>query len=579
MKFLKTFFAVVIANVALFVVVVGIAGIVVYASSNKKPDIDDGSYLVIDIYGDVLAYDPPESLPSKVFGGSPETLHRILENLEKAAVDDRIAGVVMKVSSNNSLGYAMIEEIRAAIDKVQEAGKPVYAHGEYMDRKVLFLASTCDSIFIPEIGEMWLTGMGLERSFVKNALDKLGIEPNIHRIKEYKSAAEIVLREDMSPESREMAGWMLDDFWNMQISAIAAGRGMTEDELVGHMETVLFTADEALEAGLVDGLAYWSDLKERLKGEDDEEFKGVTQGEYAKFERKDVGLKGDKKIAVIHAHGYIGGRESRVDPALGPMMGHQTVVSQFRAAAKDADVAAIVFRVDSGGGESLTGDIIGREVERTAREKPVIVSMVDVAASGGYSISYRATKMVADRMTVTGSIGSISGKFNTAAMWNKVGITFDAATKGPNALFWSAHYNFTDEQRERFEETHWAGVNHWMQDIADHRGMTFEEIEALAHGRVWTGRQAKANGLVDDVGGLDRAIEIAKEEAKIPADEEVTLEHFPKKKGMLAMITGGDSPTTIASWMLYRLIHHDLAQTLHAVTAGRLAVWDARVAN
>jgi protease-4 len=176
-------------------------------------------------------------------------------------------------------------------------------------------------------------------------------------------------------------------------------------------------------------------------------------------------------------------------------------------------------------------------------------------------------------MTITGSIGSISGKFNVRGMWSKVGVTFDSVEKGPNALFNSEVHNYTEEQWQRFVDNHWDGVNAWMRDIADHRGMTFEELVPLAYGRVWTGRQAMENGLIDETGGLVRAIEIAKAEAGIEADTPVDIDHVPHEKGLLEMITSGESATSVASWMLYRFIHHDLAETFALVTGGRLALW------
>ncbi|MCP3860914.1 MAG: signal peptide peptidase SppA, partial [Phycisphaeraceae bacterium] len=240
-------------------------------------------------------------------------------------------------------------------------------------------------------------------------------------------------------------------------------------------------------------------------------------GRYASVEPKKVGLKGKKKIAVIHAQGSIGGRESSVNPILGVMMGSDTVVRDLKAAREDDEIEAIIFRVDSGGGDALTSDLIGHEIANCAAAKPTIVSMVNVAASGGYHIAYEATKIVADNATVVGSIGSISGKFNNKELYDKLGLTRDHVAKGPNALMWSADRDFTDAERERFETDHWRGFNEWLQDVADHRGMTFEEAEKLAHGRVFTGRQSLANGLIDELGGYDRAVELAKELAEIPA--------------------------------------------------------------
>jgi protease-4 len=332
------------------------------------------------------------------------------------------------------------------------------------------------------------------------------------------------------------------------------------------MNHALFQPDEAQEAGLIDRVLYWDELAEMLKGEDDEKLRTVYQSRYAEEEAKDLGLKGKKTIAVVHAQGMIGGRSSRIDPMLGIMMGHESVNAELRRVRKDDDVAAVIFRVDSPGGEGLTSDLISRGVETVKAEKPIVASMVNVAASGGYMVSYRASKIVADQMTLTGSIGSISAKFNNSGLYDKIGFSHDYVEKGPKALMWSSLRDFTDEERERFESDHWKGFNWWLADVAEERGMTFEEAEALAHGRVWTGRQAKENGLIDDVGGLDRAIEMAKELAGIPADEQVTVVHYPKKKELLELILGGGDLTAVANYVLYRFIHDDLAETWKTLT-------------
>jgi protease-4 len=302
-------------------------------------------------------------------------------------------------------------------------------------------------------------------------------------------------------------------------------------------------------------------MEAMLKPEDDDELRIVSPSRYAEVDPGKLDLGGDKTIAVIHAQGMIAGRESGVNPVFGVTMGHETIVSEFRRARMDEDVAAIVFRVDSPGGEALSSDLMGHEVEITAAVKPVVVSMVDVAASGGYHIAYRASRIVADPMTVTGSIGSISGKFNMTGMYDKIGVSFDSVTIGPNALVQSSLVSYTPEQRARFEENHWQGFNDWLRDVAEHRGMTFEDAEKLAHGRVWTGTQAKANGLIDELGDLHRAIEIAKELAEIPAEEQVTLAHFPEKKDLLESLLGGDTAAA-ARWAVHRSIRKDLRETL-----------------
>lgn len=561
--FFRSFFATILAIIVLFAIVAGIA----VSKMESKPKIKDHSWLVVDIYGEILEYDPPTGIMGEIMGGKPETLHRILCNLEKMCVDDRIDGVIMKLSSSNTAGRASMEEMRGAIKKVQKAGKKVLAFSDSFDRRVYYLAAACDSIYAPPSANIAFLGMRVATMHVKHSLKKLGMKPNLHRIKDYKSAAEMVTHEAMSPQSRENKEWLLNEFWDIYVEAIKKDRGLTEEQIEKAMDHALFTAQEAKEFGLVDRLLYGDELEEMLKLKDEERLRWVSQATYAKIKPEKLGLKGKKKIAVVHAQGMIGGRKSKIDPLFGVMMGHQSIVGELRRAKLDDDIAAIVFRVDSPGGEGLASDLICHEVDAVSKVKPVVVSMVDVAGSGGYYIAYTATKIVADPITITGSIGSISAKFNMKGFYDKLGITYDFATKGPKALMFSDYRDFTKEEWDRFVENHWDGFNMWLKDVAEHRGMTFEEAEKLAHGRVWSGRQAKENGLIDYVGGLDKAIEIAKELAEIPADEKVTLLHYPKKKELLEVLLGGGGDlTTAANWVLYRYIREDLAETWRMLT-------------
>ncbi len=563
-SFFRSFFALILAIIVLFAVVVGVVAI----KSGQKSKIEDNSYLVIDIYGEVLEYDPPGGVMAEILGGGPETLHRILGNLEKAAVDERIDGVIMKLSSSNNMGTAMRGEVRDAVKKVRVSGKKVYAFGDFMDTRVYMLAAACDSIYMPPNGYFMYNGFRVTSAHFKGTLEKLGIKPNIHKIKDYKSAAELVTRSDMSPEAREMYGWMLEEGWNNYVSCLEEDRGLTEDQIISFMDYAIMRPAETVEMGLVDRLLYWDGLEEMLKAEDDEKLHTVSMCRYEEEDPKDLGFKGKKKIAVVHAQGMIGGSKSKVDPMLGILMGHECVNADIRRAIEDEDVAAIVFRVNSPGGESLASDLICHQIHIATKSKPVVVSMVNVAASGGYMISYKADKIIADPMTVTGSIGSISAKFNMKGFFDKLGMTHDAVTKGPKALMWSDTRDFTPEERKRFEENHWEDFNVWLADVAEFRGMTFEEAEKLAHGRVWTGRQAKENGLIDEVGGLDRAIEIAKELAEIPAEDGVTVVHYPEQKELIDIILSGEGnlATAAVRWVIYRFIRDDLAETWNMMT-------------
>ena len=571
---MRDFIKSVFASIFAIVLIVAVIAAVVAVKSSQKPKIKDGSYLVIDIYGEIFPYYPPGDVMSEIFGGEPETLQRILTGLDMAAADKRIKGVILKLSSNNSLGPASYQEICDAIKKVRAADKMVYAFSDALNARTLYMAAACDSIFSPLGADMSFLGWGTSAMFVKGTLDKLGIRPELHKIDEYKSAAELVTRESMSPEARENREWLMDDGWDMLLDGLSEGRGISRDRLVELMRVALFTAPEAKEAGLIDDVRYWHELKETLKDEDDDNLRTVSLATYSEYDRASVGLKGKKTIAVVHAFGSIGGRGNRVDPLLGVMMGHESVSAELRRVRKDKDVKAVVFRVESGGGESLASDLIGHEVEILASEKPVVTSMIDVAASGGYHIAYKADRIVADPFTITGSIGSITGKMNTRGFYQKLGVTFDSVTRGPNALFWSPLHSFSDEQRRILQDNHWKGFNMWMFDIADKRGIPRDAIGELSMGRVWTGRQAADNGLVDEVGGLDRAIALAKELAEIPDDEEVNIVHYPKKKGLLQMLTGGGGGKAAMSWLAYRFIHEDLEASYRLLMSGYEPVLD-----
>ncbi|MDH4036510.1 MAG: S49 family peptidase [Candidatus Krumholzibacteria bacterium] len=572
MNFIKTVIAVLVAQLLLGVTLFfGLVLITALFTADEGVKVADGSWLELDIYGQIPTYDPPESIASSIIDTDQETLTRLLTNMEKAAADKRIEGVIMKVSSSNSLGLASMDELREAVGRVRAAGKPVIAYSDGLDRNTLYLASACDSIFMPDVSDLVFTGYGYVDMFAKGALDKLDVHQNLHKIRDYKTAAEMLQRDSMSPEAREMANWLIDEVWDVELGAISRDRGIPMAEMQGHMDHALFDAQEALDAGFIDGMRYWDELEEDLGGEDGLET--ISSDDYADVSRAQAGLKGKQRIAVVHAYGMIGGRKSRVDPSLGTLMGHETVIRDLRAAAEDKNVAAIIFRVDSRGGDALTSELISREVGKIAEDKPVIVSMGDVAASGGYAIAFRGTKIIADSLTITGSIGSIYGKINMAGLWNKMGVTFDWVTRGPNALLWSGVTDFDAEQWKRIESHHDNSFQFWLNNISEARGIPMDELLPLTEGRVWTGRQARERRLIDDVGGYSRAVEVAKEEAGIPADEEVAFVHYPKRRGLYDLITSGDAPLTVVSWTVQRWFKEDVAETARLLTSGRMRVW------
>ncbi len=545
-EFLRTVLAVLVA-IFILVFIVGLVG---YAKSSQKPEVKDGSYLVLSLEGEIVDY-PIGGVSAQIFGGGPGSQAALLENLEKAAVDDRIEGVILKID-NSTLGFAKLEELRDAVRKVQDKGKKVYAYSEYLGNRPYYIASACDSIFMPPSGYVELKGWASGTVFVKGTLDKLGIKPNIHRIAKYKSAAELVTREDMSPESREQTTWLMNDLYAEYITSVASDRSMTPSQFQRAFETALFLPEDAVAAGFVDDTLFWDQLESRLKGPDDKKLKTVSGSAYSKVKRADLGLKG-KKIAIVHAQGLIHSGTSGVDPMLGMTMGAKSVVKDLRAVMEDEDIVGVVFRVDSPGGSGLASDVIGRWAKVVETKKPIVVSMSDVAASGGYMISDRIRPIIACPNTITGSIGSITGKFNMRGLYDKLGMTYDFVVKGPNALIDSDYRDWTDEEAKIVADNHLEGFQDWERSIAEHRGLTFEQVDSVAGGRVWTGRQALDRDLVDKLGGLDAAIAAVKEKAEIPESENVTIIHYPIKKGLLESLMSGELVTVVKNVVSYRV--------------------------
>lgn len=553
-SFLRTLIAVLVAD---FLIVIGVILIVaVVIKSKDLPKVEAGTVLVQPIDGALPDHAQPGGIPG--ISGTPMTHTALLENLEKARRDKRIRAVCLKLGSP-AVGFAKMEEIRSRIAELRRAGKPVIGYAENLTNRSLYLGSACDSLFLMRNGYVSLNGFASERAFVKGTLEKLGIQDNLHRIEKYKSAAELLQRKDLSPESRANAEWMLDAYYGNYLRTVEEGRGLEpgtmESKVMIHAALV---PREVLENRLVDRLVYWDEVEASLlklsgvraskktpKGMDPRP--RMVQGDgYAKVARDEAGIKPKKSIAIVHAQGMIAGEKSGMSFPFGATMGAGTMEEAFREALSNEDVEAIVFRVDSGGGESSTSWRIGRAAQRAGRVKPLVVSMVDVAASGAYMISYPCSTLVAGRLSVVGSIGSISGKFNMRGFYDKLGMTKDFVTRGPNALMDSDYFDYSPEQYADFTNRHWEDYYEWVDDIAAKRGLTRAAIDSIGRGRVWTGEQALLHGLIDTLGGFDVAVQLAKKKAGIPVNEDVAFVHYPKAPGALESLRQGGFASVIS---------------------------------
>jgi protease-4 len=545
LAFVRTFFAALFALVAFFTIpVVLLLAVAVLGEAGPK----DHSWLTIRLSGSLLEYYGPPSL-EEIFGDRPTCLMEITENLEKAAVDDRIEGVLFRLEGV-AVGPGKLDEIRAGIRSVREAGKPVYAYGTWLGDAEVYLGSECDSLFLFPKGRAYLTGRGVTIEHVKKTLDLLDIVPWLHTVGDYKSLSELFTVEHSSPETLENVEWFVGDIAARTDSVLAANLGRTVPDIEAARSRVVLDAHEAVERGLADELLWWDELVERLKGPRDD-WRTVSSPDYAEIERSSVGLSGRAKIAVVHAQGFVGsGGDDGWDPVLGLMMGVDRVVDDLEEASDDDHVDAIVLRWDTGGGATDGGERIARAVKQARERKPVVVSVADVAASAGYTMSYAANVIVCPANGVTGSIGSVFGKLDTRGFWRKLGVTFDDVRFSPNAWLFSDVHGFTDEQWTRIAEDHQASYEEWIADIAEARGVTPEEIDAVGGGRVWSGAQGLEHRLVDRLGGFDVALAAARELAELEPGAAVEIEHLPRPKSPIELLLEGDLGPAAATHLL-----------------------------
>jgi len=558
-RFFMTFLAVVTAQIfitilsitALFLLV----GLVMLGSGGGALEMPPSGYLWQTIPSSLPEFVPESSLPLRK---KPPSLTSILENLEKAAVDKRIKGVVLSADLPQ-IGWGKLQEIRDRVAHIQAAGKPVLFYSTFATTKAFYLATACDSFFLHPQGFILLGGLNSEAFFAKGLLDRMGVEYQVSQIKEYKSMAEVFLRSDMSPEAKENATWLLEEIYDDLLATLAADRGVDRALVEGWFSTGQYSSWDAEASGIIDGLLHKEEIENRL-GIETGRCEFIDGGDYAEIPRADLSLAGDK-IAVIHGEGLISSGESGFVFPFGISMGDETIVKALQDALDNKSVKGILIRLDTGGGLTTASDRIRQMVAEACAEKPVVVSMVDVTASGGYMAAYPCETLVALPNSIVGSIGSINMRSNISGLLNKVGISVDRVTVGPHPTILSPFANLTTDEFSRLEELHWDMYNRWTASIADARGMTLDEVDAIARGRVFTGRQALANGLVDHLGGFDLALELLKEKAGIPATEEVSFVHLPIQKNLLEKLASGELSAAYSSLVSARTESAPLEQT------------------
>ena len=526
-----------------FVVVVGVVGIWMMFRKSEPP-IRDNSVLVLRVAGSLPDYSPDDPF-KKYFGGPDQSLTGLVMQFKKAKVDKRIKAILLDVNMSG-VGWGKAEEIRDAITDFRSSGKPVYAYIEFGLNKEYYIATAADKIIVPPPGELFINGLAADVMFFRGSLDKLGIYPDIYQIGKYKSAGDMFTQKQMTEAHKQYINELLDDLYGRYVNTIAQARHKTPDEVKALIDNAPYNADQAKSAGLIDEALYRdqveSMLKKSLGQKESEPIIAVRSADYRDVEPESLGLNKGERIAVIYASGEIGSGSSSNSPSGEQSIGSDTLAKALNDAAGDKTIKAIVLRVDSPGGSGLASDIIWRAVDAANQKKPVVVSMSDVAASGGYYISASASKIVAQPSTITGSIGVVAGKPVMRGFYDWLGISNEYVLRGKTAGMFRETEKFSDEERVKFED--WIKTTYYrdfVPKVAKGRGKDAQYIDSVGQGRVWTGAQAKDKSLVDEFGGLDRAIEVAKQLAKIPADKGVERVILPYPTTFLQqLLTGSD---------------------------------------
>jgi protease IV len=509
----------------------------------RPPSISAPSYLEIRLEGPIEEYPETNFWRSLVLGGRPLSVYDIWMSLRKARVDNRISGVLLRLGPLAG-DWAKCSEIRDAVIDFRKSGKKAFAYieeGPEFDKEY-YLATGCDKIILHPLGWLGITGIGGTVPFFKKALDRLGVEAEIEHVEEYKTAYNMFTESGFTSAHREMTESIAKDLFDRYLRSVAESRKKSEAEVRALIDEAFFQGARAIQAGVVDELLFDDQLAALFSGEGRRP-RRVGLGEYVKINPASLGLDAGPKVALIYEIGPIHGGES-----LGQSIGSETIARWIREAREDKSIAAVVFRIDSPGGSAVASDAIWREVMLCRKEKPVVVSMSDVAGSGGYWIAMAAHKIIAQPQTLTGSIGVLSGKFNLEKLLAKIGVTSETVRFGPKSDIFSPFRPWTAEERRLMKKQILWIYDQFLTKVAEGRKKTKEEIDKIGKGRVWTGSQAQSIGLVDDLGGLSKAIDAAKDLAGIAKEENVRLEIWPKSRGsFLRRLFGfGDAPAGFA---------------------------------
>ncbi len=476
----------------------------------------------------------PDHPAGRLLAAEALVLRDVVDALHRAASDRRVVGLVCRLGESG-IGLAQAQELRRAVATFRAAGKPAVAYAESFGELGragtldYYLATAFDEVYLQPVSPLGLVGLRSRVPFVRGLLDHLDITPRLDHREEYKSAMYTLTETQLTDPHREEVTHLLESQLEQIVAGIAVDRELDPTAVRRLIDQGPLLPDEAVTAGLVDAVGYRDEVYARMKERTSGEL--LQLGTYLR--RAGRPDRRGNTVALVYGVGVVTRGKSRFAavPVAGLTMGADDVTAALRAASRDRRVKAIVFRIDSPGGSAAASESIWRETQR-AREagKPLVVSFGDVAASGGYYVAMGADRIVAHPGTVTGSIGVVAGKLLTREAWRKLGVTWDDVQAGANAAMWSSDHDFTPAQWDKLQAMLELIYDGFIDRAADGRGLPREGVHSLAKGRIWSGADAHEHGLVDELGGLREAVDLAKQAAGIPAAASVRLEVYPRRR-------------------------------------------------
>lgn len=527
-----------IGGITVFVAV--LVFVIVTLTRSTKGRVPSKAILELNLETD-LWEDAPDDPFARLAGRDTPVLRDIVEALEKAREDSRVSGLIARIGAA-PISMAQAQEIRDAIALFRAKKKFAVAFSETFGEfgpgnGAYYLATAFDEIWLQPSGDIGLNGLMMESLFFRGTLDKLGMAPRMDQRYEYKNAMNVYTEKKFTPAHREAMAKIKDSMFSQVVRGIAQGRKLPEARVKALIDQGPFIGKEALDARLVDGMAYRDEIHAKVKEKAGKDADLLYVKRY--LERAGRPHQKGPVVALIFGLGPVVRGKSEFDPFAGSStMGSDTVAGAFRDAIKDKDVKAILFRVDSPGGSYVASDAIWRETARAKKEgRPVIVSMSSVAGSGGYFVAMAADKIVAQPATITGSIGVLGGKMLTNGLWDKIGFSFDEVHSGQNARLWSSTHDFSREEWARFQAWLDRVYADFTSKVAEGRKLPKEKVLQIAKGRIWSGEDARSLGLVDELGGYPAALALVRKAIHVKDSEDVTLRIYPRKKTTFEALT------------------------------------------